>query len=507
MRAAASNFAAAAIAEVSSRGMLGGFHVLRFPADTRKGNRGTRDAVFSMKQLILMIVLTLIGTVGVFTVTPFLGVAIYYLYAVLRPQYLWEWALPQQPWSFYVGVATLIAALGVPFGFFDSTVSPTAEPNTRLVKRGLASTHVAVLLFAFWVSLSYLTAFNRDVAYPFLIDYLKMFAMFAASIALTRTLRQVWALYLVATLAIGYIAYEINFEYLLKGYLNIYFSGYGGLDNNGAGLLLAMGVPLCLFAWEATRAKWRWVFLALIPVVLHAVLMSFSRGAMVSLLAVSPLFWLRSRRKRPIGAALLMVALLVPVLAGQEIRERFFTVGEYSEDRSAQSRFDSWRAGWRMAKDYPLLGVGIRNADLLSYKYGADMEGRVIHNQYLQTAADSGFLALAFYVGAFFCLWRNLSTVRKRTKNSADPNDQLMYSMANGIECSIAIFCVGAMFLYLTVLELTYLLLLLGGHLSLLVAASESAGADTREPVKTKPVQVFRPTAPLRPSPARVKTF
>ena len=63
-----------------------------------------------MKQFFFLILVTLIGTVGAFAVSPFWGIAVYYLFAVLRPQYVWDWALldydPQNKirWSFYVAV-------------------------------------------------------------------------------------------------------------------------------------------------------------------------------------------------------------------------------------------------------------------------------------------------------------------------------------------------------------------------------------------------------------------
>src|SRR5208282_4025941 len=66
------------------------------------------------KQLLVMVALTLLGTVGVFVLDPFYGVAIYYLYAVLRPQYIWEWSLPTNvTWSFYVAICAIVAAVGV----------------------------------------------------------------------------------------------------------------------------------------------------------------------------------------------------------------------------------------------------------------------------------------------------------------------------------------------------------------------------------------------------------
>ena len=63
--------------------------------------------------------------------------------------------------------------------------------------------------------------------------------------------------------------------------------------------------------------------------------------------------------------------------------EELDVIRTYEEDGSAQSRFDSWRAAWLITRDYPIVGVGVRNANLFSEQYGADMEGRTIHSQYL----------------------------------------------------------------------------------------------------------------------------
>ena len=162
----------------------------------------------------------------------------------------------------------------------------------------MSAAHKAVLLFGGWVSLTYFTARNQAQAYPYFIEYLKLFFMFWVAARVIRTVRQVWILYLLTAGTLGYIAYEINYIYFFNGhYAFLYKQGYGGLDNNGAGLMLAMGVPLCYFAWEGMRSWFRWAFLVMIPLLLHAVLTSYSRGAMVSLLAGVPFYLFRSRRR------------------------------------------------------------------------------------------------------------------------------------------------------------------------------------------------------------------
>jgi probable O-glycosylation ligase (exosortase A-associated) len=334
--------------------------------------------------------------------------------------------------------------------------------------RTFSSTHAAFIAFALWITLANVFAINKEISSFWYWEYLKIFVMFFCATLVVRGLSQIRMLYLIAMWAVAYIAYEINFLYVFSRRLDVFHEGYGGLDNNGAGLMIAMGVPLAYFLWQHYEAWWRWIFVGLIPVMIHAVLMTYSRGAMLSLLLVAPLLVLRSARKNQMILAMACFVLLLPVLAGPEIRARFFSIEQYEKDQSAESRFHSWRAGWQIAKDYPLLGAGLRNADLLSHRYGADMVGRVIHSQYIQTAADSGFPALGFYLLVLFGTWRALRRTQKRCRDSDSDEDRLAYNLACGLEGALAVFCIGAAFLSLEIFELPYLLILLGLKLSLI---------------------------------------
>ncbi|MGH7171123.1 MAG: O-antigen ligase family protein [Gemmataceae bacterium] len=429
-----------------------------------------------MKQLLFMIAMTLAGTVGVYVVNPFWGVAVYYLFAVLRPQYMWEWSLPKDvSWSFYVGLATIGAALA---NFFGVRLGPAAEESEGCSAPHLSFAHYAVLLFGLWVCATYVTAQNRDVAYLTLIEYLKIFVMFAAASFLTRTVRQVWILFVSTSLALAYISYEINYHYFVNHYLGIFHNGYGGLDNNGAALMLAMGVPLCWFIYEAVPKWWRWAFVAFIPVIIHAVLMTYSRGAMVSLLAMCPLLVVRSRQRARLSIAGAVLAVgIIPVLAGPEIRARFMTLQDTEVDDSAKSRRESWKAALKIASDYPVFGAGIRNANLLSHLYGADMEGRTIHSNYLQIAADNGFPGLVLFFAALAACWFSLRRARCFATGRDDLDGRQIYFIACGVECSMLVFCIGSIFLSVEVFELPYLLLFLAAQLAVVSGAVEKRQA------------------------------
>lgn len=422
-----------------------------------------------------MLLLLLVGTGGAMVYGPFVGISVYYLFAVLRPQYLWAWALTiDVRWSFYVAAATII-----------STFIYHSVPRRG---KTFAWTHGLVLLFAVWLTLSDLFALNPEVSSRWYGEYLKIFLMFGIGSYVVRELYEVKILYLVAVWSLGYIAYEINILYLLSGRLDIYHLGYGGLDNNGAGLMIAIGVPMAYFLWQGYHNWWRWMFFVMIPVMIHAVMITYSRGAMLSLLVTSSLMVIRSKRKGGLVLAIVCFSLLIPVLAGQEIRSRFFSLETYDVDESAQSRFGSWQAGWSIAKDHPLFGVGIRNADLESYKYGADLVGRAIHSQYLQILADSGFPALLCYILLLLGSWRSLRRVQKRLCYSPAEDNQLAYNLACGMEAALTVFAVGALFLSLEVFELPYLLILLALKLPL-VLLQEASNTSTMKATPIYAVQ------------------
>jgi len=431
-----------------------------------------------MKQTLLMIALTLAGTLGVFFVEPFWGVAIYYLFAVLRPQSMWEWSLPPDiRWSNYVAIASMFGSIGMALGMLPFG-------REAGIFAGFKRAHKVMFLFAFWICITYVTAYDREASWFYIVEYSKLFVMYFVAVIVVRSVRQIWILYLLTALSLGYIAYEINFLYLVNGRLDIYHRGYGGVDNNGAGLMLAVGVPLCVYAWQATKKIWRWAFIGFVPLLLHAIMLSYSRGAMVGIVLGVPLIVMRATRRRQFAMAILALAVLVPSMAGPEVREEFFSSSDYQEDGSAQSRFGSWSAAIAMANDHPILGVGLRNSPLFSHRYGADIEGRVIHSQFFQILADCGYPGLFLYLMTLATAWLSLRQVRKLMKGRTDDEAMLIKSMANGIECGLFVFCAAAAFLSVELFELPYVLLLLSAQLG---AVTALAAQTVSPPAAAKP--------------------
>lgn len=429
-----------------------------------------------MKHFLLMLGVTVLTSV-VATAVPFWGVMLYYSFSTLRPQSLWAWSLsgmPQVRWSL---IAIIISIGGTLI-------------NLPTILQAFRANKVMVLLCAYatLMLLSMLTAFNPDTSWMWAKEYGKVFAMFVIASLVIQRFWQVRAMSLMIVCCLGYIAYHFNHMYFFQGgRLDIFHVGFGGLDNNGAAALLALGIPFAYFLAMSPAGRWvtaRRVAGAIIGLLLmHAIMMSYSRGAMLA--AVFGLLWLMFNHRPRIQAVALSLLLVVAIgaMAGDEIRDRAMSTTDYKNDESAQSRFDSWSAAWDIVWDHPILGKGIRNSNEYSQNYGADMAGRTIHNQYLQIAADSGVPAASLYIAMIGFGIYGLGRARKRclaaqTAFDNDPNpkgphdaEELVKEAKDAgllclaIQTGLLTFSFSSMFLSVELVELPWLLIALAGIL------------------------------------------
>jgi len=416
-----------------------------------------------MKQFAFMIVMTLIGTVGAFLLAPVYGFAVYYSFAILRPEVLWDWSLPQgYRWSFMVAIGTIGATIAWRTGVWQP---PFAGRRPWYGDPKYARSHYLFLAFVAWICVTYFTAHNMEHAQEYFIEYVKIFVMFIAATFALRSVKDLWIIYYVISISTLYVAYEVNFHYFVNKWMILQNRYLAGLDNNGAALLFAMVIPLCYFAWESGRTWFRWVMLMGIPVLLHAIMLSFSRGAMLTAGVGALWILLRSRNKKLLAILYSLAFVMILATAGKEVQERFMSISKSDADDSAQSRLTTWKIAMRMMSEQPIFGFGIRNSQLFTFDYGADMQGRAIHSQYLQTGADSGVVALVLYILLLGSVITGLWQVRRMLRPFRDPESEGVRGMTSAIECGLVSFCFGALFLSLEHFEMPYILMLIAVQL------------------------------------------
>lgn len=234
---------------------------------------------------------------------------------------------------------------------------------------------------------------------------------------------------------------------------------------NLLGAYLATALPLV--AWRAARAASPAARIALLLVVtssISAIVATLSRGAWLAF-AASGIVWValraratraanaadrervavrqsghvpesRVRRRAALaaaaGIAVLALALLAPAIPtlGPNLAHRFREIGSISAP-TTRSRLEIWRAGWRMARDRPILGVGVdafasafpryRTAEYWRIEMGGT-PGKA-HNEPIHILATQGllggFAALLVVLFAARALWRATGSHRSTVRQAA----------------------------------------------------------------------------------------
>lgn len=467
------------------------------------------------KQFVFLTAITAVGVIGGVGFGPYIPLLVYYLYAVMRPQNMWQHlpSVKETPWSYLVAVVAIGTAVIYRLGLIGyPSCGVTRGARTPVWN----AVHWCVVAFAGWLTLRHgLTLAYGNVAEVKLSEwsydqYIKMLVMFLVGSLIVYRLDQLWGLLAVIALADAYVAYEVNMYYFSLGYNRIQRSGYGGLDNNGAGLMMAMGIPLCYFLWEGTSSRFRWVYLACIPALAHAVQLSFSRGAMLSALASVPVVFLFSRHKKWLALIAFKLTIFVLVTSGPELRERFLSINRHDLDASANSRKLTWSIAVKFANEHPFFGLGLRCSTLRMKEHGAE-ENQAIHSQYFQLAADTGWVGVGVFAALVAAvLWTCYRLWRNTRHWPPYPEVIRARAMAGAVSSSIVLYCVGAMFLSLDSFELPYILFLIvaqlwgvykGGGVQ---ATAWVNGSQLPVPELAKPRLPWRPSGLKVPPPVPV---
>jgi putative inorganic carbon (hco3(-)) transporter len=395
-----------------------------------------------MKGLLFTYLMTY-GGASLSLLNPFYGLLVYICFAIVRPEFMWYWSVPEGNYSRIVAVGLIIGWL------FHGTGNWNFGRARAIV--------YSLIAFLGWTTVVSLMAENREIAMFYTEMLAKVVLPFVIGATLidstTKLLQLAWTI----ALSEAYVGLEMNLAYL-AGW-NRAYEGFGSLDNNGLAVTMVCGAAFALFLGMETRS---WIakgvaFLGAICM-LHVVLFSFSRGGMLGLVITAFAgFWIIPKRPQHVLAFFVAVGLGV-MLAGKEVRDRFtssFAEGE-ERDKSAQSRIDLWKDCLAVMADHPW-GIGPGQFEAIEARKHWGRE-KAAHTTWLQIGAEQGvpgFVAiLMFYL---FCLFRLRPLAKERT-----PDNALLCSLARVVIATIPGFMVAAQFVSLATVEVPYYAVLVG---------------------------------------------
>jgi probable O-glycosylation ligase (exosortase A-associated) len=398
-----------------------------------------------MKGLVFTYLMTY-GGAAASLFSPYIGLLIYVCFAIIKPEVLWAWSVPPGNYS-------RIVAVGLLAGW--------ALQGLGRWQFGRGGSIVALFLsYWAWSVLAMTAAPNQEVAWRFVELLTKIVLPFLVGVTTIDSVRKLKNLAWVIVLSQGYLAYDFNMSYL-GGFNRLQVAGFGPLDNNSMAIALVACTGLALFLALTSERWWtRALAAGTALAMMHAILISFSRGGMLGLIVTAFVAFLLLP-KRPLYIALFAACVFLGLqLAGEEVRKRFATsfAEEGERDASAQSRVDLWKGCVDVMMANPVTGIGPDHWPLVAKDYGWPA-GKEAHTLWLQIGAELGVPGLALLFAFYGLCVVKLWPLAHEKVPLADP---WLGGSSRMVIASLAGFMVSAQFVSLEALEIPYYTVMIG---------------------------------------------
>lgn len=393
----------------------------------------------------IFILMIMLATTAPALLKPHVGVLVWSWISYMNPHRLaWGGFINQVPMLDVVAGVTILSML-------------VAREKWRLSWSPLL---ISLILLTFWFALTSLLNQGLYEFWPRFDRFYKVMLFTFITAALINKRVRLDAFIYVMLLSLGFFAAKGGFFTLLTGGGHIVAGPPKSMigDRNHLGVALIMCIPLCFYAYGHGRHKLiRLGGLAGLMLFTTAALGTQSRGALVTLGAVTAFLVVRSKQRLPLMAFVSIAALLAFAFLPESWTERMLTITEYEEDGSATSRILSWAYAWRIALDYPLTGSGFGAFSDAYFAIPYVTEGaqlRASHSIYYEVLAEHGFIGLFL----FFLLFSTAILTGQKVIKACKGYEQLKWAkdLAVALQAGIIGFAIGGAFLAMSLFDLFY---------------------------------------------------
>jgi probable O-glycosylation ligase (exosortase A-associated) len=360
-----------------------------------------RDAAFAATMLALL---------GLALFRPFVGVLLWSWVSFMNPHRLVWGVAGEQPWAMAVFGVTLLGCV-------------LAGELRRPAWNG-----VTLLLLALMLGFTTTTLFalgDPSEAWAKWERAIKVLLGLLVTAAMLTDRRRVQALVWVMVLSIGYFGVRGGiFALLTGGNYRVWGPDQTMIaDNNHLAAAMLVTLPLMNFLrLQSAHAVVRAGLAVAMGLTLLATIASYSRGALLGLVAVTFVFWLRSTRKLA-SAAVLAVALAGGIAFMPEAwTARMTTIGVPSQDESASERLVLWGISLQLALDRPLVGAGFAGpySRAVVDRVAPGGPARAVHSIWFETLGEHGFPTFLLWVGLSVAGFASATTLMRLGRDRPD---------------------------------------------------------------------------------------
>jgi probable O-glycosylation ligase (exosortase A-associated) len=338
----------------------------------------------------LALFLELLVLLPIVLVRPFAGVVLWSWISFMNPHRLvWGGVALMMPWAMIIFFATIVGCV------------MSREP--RRVPINAVTVLVALFLLMITATSTFALAPWPDVEAKW-ESVSKVFLFLLLTAALLNSKERIHALIWVMVVSLAFFGIKGGGFTLIGGGANKVFGPPSSMifDNNHLATALLVCLPLMNYLrLESSHAIVRFGFVASMVLTIFAVAGTYSRGALIALLAISAYFWLQSPNKVISGTLVVVSLALAITFMPPSWLERMHSIGEYQRDASAMGRLEVWHVAWKMATSRPLTGAGFyatySQPVVATFVPGA--ETRAVHSIWLEVLAEHGFPTFFVWFG------------------------------------------------------------------------------------------------------------
>lgn len=376
---------------------------------------------------------------------PYIGALAWVLVGVMNPHRLAWGPAFSFPFAQVIALALLAALL--------------VYKGPKEMKGGAPA--VVMAIFLAWCVVTTLTAFQRDAAIDYFERVAKTFVMTWVILLVMTTRRHVELLVWTLVLGIGFYGVKGGLFVLATGGVHMVNGPPGGVieGNNSLAVGLVATIPMMFYLMTQTRKRLlRWALSGAIALCAISVLGSFSRGALLAILSMGAVLWVRGPHKLVVGvvaAAFIFVA--IPFMP-DHWTSRMDSIQTYEQDNSAMFRLQAWETAYNIAKDrFPLAGGFDWFSPAASQRYSPNPNLVMSpHSIFFEVLGTQGFVGLALYLLFWFLVWQQCAWLRRQGR--LHPGVAWARTLGSMVQVSIVGYMVGGAFLNLAFWEFCFYL-------------------------------------------------
>ncbi len=180
-------------------------------------------------------------------------------------------------------------------------------------------------------------------------------------------------------------------------------------------------------------SQWQGILVYALALMTSALFLSLSRGGILSFLLGLTMFGVLTHKhlKRSGHRMVLMIALgamvgMVLFLGSASFLQRISEITHGREDLTWGERLPVYKATWRMAQDFPVLGVGYEAFSVIFPRYQPEsvrLHYLQAHNDLLQLLAETGWMGFVILIGGVLLL---ITDIVKRWRPRREPFVQVI---------------------------------------------------------------------------------